>query len=115
MFLKLFNYSMFNHQLLFGTLILTAGIFVFALNLKIGENKLSLWGQKYALLIYIYHPVIIMIQGAILYKLLPERLFNIVGWFNPLIAFSITLLIIGGIDKYWSGLFNVLNGNLTRK
>ncbi len=97
-------------QLLLSTVLLSIAIFLLAASLPIRESSLSVWGQKYSLPLYLYHPLVyafLSFSGGILY---PEYKPFIV-MFNPIIAFVISLLVIIFLERYMPALFRLLNGD----
>jgi surface polysaccharide O-acyltransferase-like enzyme len=110
-FWKQYSYPPFSHQFLFGTIFLTLGVFLFALSLTIGENKLSIMGRKYSLLIYLYQIPVVYLYEILVRNLFPRSagfLFNI----SPVFVFFITLLIIGLLETWFNPFFQLLNGNI---
>ncbi|MFW5759933.1 MAG: acyltransferase [Cyclobacteriaceae bacterium] len=95
-------------EILVGTIILASGIFIFSINLKIRESFFTVWGKKYALLIYVLHPMIMASQMNLM-KILFPHFYQVLYWFNPVIAFTITIFIVYFMDNYIPGLYATLN------
>jgi surface polysaccharide O-acyltransferase-like enzyme len=110
-FWKHYAYPPFSHQFLFGTLVLTLGVFFFALSLAIGENIFSTFGRKYSLLIYLYQIPVVYLYEILVRNFFPRSagfLFNI----SPLFVFFITLLIIWLLETRFTTFFQLLNGSI---
>ena len=111
MFYALFGYSRFEHQFLIGTVITVVPLFIFATVINVKENLLTLWGQKYSLFIYLYHPFV-----YILIYLMTERFFpanaQFLFMFSPIIGFVLILMLAILLDKFMKPIYDILNGKI---
>lgn len=114
MFLKLFHYKKFEHKILLGTIVLASSLFVLSSRLDINENKLSKLGKKYALFIYLYHPIVYMSMRILLSKTIPNYYDNI-EVFSPLIGFTLILAFSIIIDRFFPKIYNIMNGDFQLK
>lgn len=109
----LFGYSKFHPQLLVGTILLVVSLFMLVTLLPIKESRPVIWGRKYSLFIYLYHPLVYVIMGFITGALVPSYYLGYLRTFNPVLGFIITLTTALVVDKYFPALFAILSGKLT--
>lgn len=114
LFYRFYKHSIFDQQLLIGTVLLTISLFVLSINLPIKDNAFSTMGRKYSLFIYLYHPMVYLVMGFLIVKLIPEDL-NTVLMFFPLIGFILTLILGIFLDKYFKMLYKLLNGDFINR
>lgn len=114
MFLNLFDYKKFEHKILLGTIVLAISLFVFASKIKINDNKLSKWGNKYALFIYLYHPIAYMVIRGLLSKTTLDY-YDTIEVFMPIIGFNLILVFSIAIEKYFPKIYSIMNGNFQLK
>jgi surface polysaccharide O-acyltransferase-like enzyme len=101
-----------NHEYLFSTFLLSIGLFILSFNIKISkENFLAEIGRDYSLLIYLYHPLVILITFSLIKKFRATNSFYI-WWFNPISIFIITLLIIIFIRRMYPKTFKLISGRI---
>jgi surface polysaccharide O-acyltransferase-like enzyme len=95
-----------------GTLLLSVGMFLLALQVSIpGKSWISYYGRRYSFSLYLYHPVI----NYFLYEAYKTHtLGNIVYWLSPLLALTTMLLLLIGVDKFTPPLFRILSGDFSR-
>jgi surface polysaccharide O-acyltransferase-like enzyme len=107
-----FNKSLQNHQFLVGIYVSSIGIFVLALSLR-AKTKIAFlgkWGEKYALFIYIYHPLMIyFLQSAALKTLSGYSIL-----LYPVLIFILTLLTAIFLDKRSNTIFRVASGTIKK-
>lgn len=97
-----------NQELLLGTTIVALGIFYFSLTVPIAtENKLAKNGRVYSLLIYLYHPLLIMILFD---NMVIGKYGNWLYWISPILVFSILLFILKLLHKNSPRIFAILSG-----
>jgi peptidoglycan/LPS O-acetylase OafA/YrhL len=106
-----FGIELYDHYILIGTLCIAVAFFMFFSSNKIKSNKLSEWGRKYSLFIYLYHPIALYLFASLL-KRTPPTIANHIAIFNPIIVFTITLGTAIMLDKKLHPFFNKLTGNL---
>lgn len=101
-----------NHEYLFGTFLLAIGIFMLPLNIEMNkENILSRIGRKYSLMIYLYHPLLILIISSAMKKITRMNQFYML-WLNPMSIFILTLSIIVITNRMYPKVYNVISGKL---
>ncbi|MEQ9405253.1 MAG: acyltransferase [Cyclobacteriaceae bacterium] len=106
----LYNYQRGLHQLLVGTVIMSAGVFLFSIMLDRPGNYFSYLGKKYALFIYLYHPVTYLLILKMIKSFdLENTVFQVL---QPPTGFVITLLAALFLEKYFANIFNVLEGKI---
>ncbi len=97
-----------NQELLFGTAIMALSLFYFCLMLPVAtEWTLASTGKIYSLLIYLYHPLIILV----LFNKLALGKYS--EWFyytSPLLVFSILFFILKLLRRATPRVFAVLSG-----
>ena len=114
-FKRIFHYSTGNHQFLLGMIISGTSLLYLVVLINVRDNKLSEWGRKYSLFIYLYHPWVYVLLPGILKRVLPAQYYNSAQVLSPAIAFGILLTLCIVTDKYWHSLFNLLNGSSAAK
>lgn len=101
---------LFRHEFLLGTFILAIGILILSQNTKTSTDTIvSKIGRKYSLLIYLYHPLIIVVTFFVIKKLELQHPGYLL-WFNPLTVFGSTLLIIKIIERKSTFLMSFISG-----
>jgi hypothetical protein len=108
---KEYNYPMYDHQLLMGTIISAVAIFMMSLSIATKETKLAIYGKKYSLFIYLYHLIAFWGITKIL-ALVNVELSDYIQLAMPMLGFMATLLFALLLDRYIPKLFMVLNGAL---
>jgi surface polysaccharide O-acyltransferase-like enzyme len=101
-----------NHEYLLGTFMLAIGIFMLSFNVKTSKDSiLSSIGRKYSLMIYLYHPLLILIISFVMKKV---SLMNSthMAWLNPVSIFLLTLSIIVVLNRMYPRMYNVISGKL---
>jgi surface polysaccharide O-acyltransferase-like enzyme len=73
-------------------------------------NWMSEWGRKYSLLIYLYHPLVLMWSPQY-YAMIPKNMVFL-KWMGPIWAFVLILIPILLIERYWPRGYAFLNGKL---
>lgn len=111
LFTKLFGYELYTHQFLIGTLVMAIPLFVLSSNVPLKDNKFSKWGEKHALLIYLYHPFMYEIMRVVLTKVAPDY-FDTISIFSAGIGFSLMLLFSIFLSKKLPRSFDFLNGKI---
>ncbi|SFD13337.1 acyltransferase [Spirosoma endophyticum] len=99
------DYPITAHQFLIGTFYMSMGVFIISLTARSGKSKLSNWGESYSLLIYLYHPLLIISAMSLFQTTTP--------FLQAPLVFVLTLLMVSLIHKYLPRLFNFLSGNFT--
>lgn len=111
----IYNWSkpvLINHEYLFGTFLLAIGIFMLSLNIGISkENVLSKIGRKYSLMIYLYHPLLILVISSVMKKITKMNQFYML-WLNPMSIFILTLSIIVIVNRTYPKAYNIISGKL---
>jgi hypothetical protein len=115
LFNRVFHYGTGEHQFLFGMVIAGTALFYLVVLMKLKDNKLSDWGRKYSLFIYLYHPWVYVLLPGILKRILPAQYYGTAQVLSPLIAFGVLLFLCILFEKYRPSLFNLLNGSSTGK
>jgi surface polysaccharide O-acyltransferase-like enzyme len=101
-----------NHEYLFGTFILAIGLFMFSFNIRLSkDNFLSMLGRKYSLMIYLYHPLLILVLTFAMKKIAKMNSSQML-WLNPVSIFILTLSIILIMNRMYPRLYNVVSGRL---
>lgn len=113
-FYKLFNYSKFDHQFIIGTVLMVVPLFIFSTLIDVRESLFTLWGKRYSLFIYLYHPLILLAISVIVQKISPKN-FDSIQAFSPISGFIVTLLLAILLDRYIPKIYSILNGNLSAK
>lgn len=108
---KEYDYPMYDHQILIGTIISSVAIFMMCLLITTKETKLAIYGKKYSLFIYLYHLIAFWSITKIL-ALINIELSDYIQLAMPILGFIVTLLFAILLDKYIPKLFMVLNGSL---
>lgn len=104
--------NLFAHEFLLGTFIFAFGLFILSFNLRLkGDNFLSKIGRDYSLLIYLYHPLLILVVFYFI-KSTKSLDTNYLIWFNPLTIFFFTLLILVIFAKKLPNVFRILSGKI---
>lgn len=106
---KSFNYLQLDHQFLIGTIFMTIPLFILSATINIKENKLTIWGKEYSLFIYLYHPIVYTFLNLFNKKIFPNY-FNFIQIFNPIIGFTLILLIAIISNRYFNKLYKLLIG-----
>jgi surface polysaccharide O-acyltransferase-like enzyme len=102
----------FNPEFLLGIIIFSIGIFTISFsNNIVKDNILSKVGRDYSLLIYLYHPAVIVVIFFVIKKLGYQNT-NYLLWFNPITIFVITLLPLGMTSRIAPLVFRVISGKL---
>jgi surface polysaccharide O-acyltransferase-like enzyme len=102
--------NLFRHEFLLGTFVLSVGIFILSQSVKINKDTfISRIGRNYSLLVYLYHPLIIVIIFYIIKKLNLQSS-NYLLWFNPITVFAITLSLVKLIEKRFPYLLKLITG-----
>jgi surface polysaccharide O-acyltransferase-like enzyme len=108
---KYFNISLFQHQIIITTPIISVLIFSLAIRLDKAPKQISNLGKDHSLFIYLYHPILIFILNTIVIKMnLFAEKNQITLLIFPLIIFLPMLLFSILIKKYFNKLFKILNG-----
>lgn len=105
-----FGYSLFNHELLIGTIIVAISVFLIAIKIRIKDNSISRLGLKYSLWIYLYHPFIYVLIDKVNQYLLSIEVFNKIQVINPIICFILTLTFAALLNKYLKKFYKLTNG-----
>jgi surface polysaccharide O-acyltransferase-like enzyme len=97
-----------NQELLLGTAVAALGIFYFCL-IAVSEtdNQLAKNGRVYSLLVYLYHPLLILILFG---NMALGRYGNWVYWLSPLLIFFSLLLLLKLVRKSMPRAFAILSG-----
>lgn len=108
---EVFQNSPKEHQILVGSVISSIALFVICLSLNTTENLIARLGKKYSLFIYLYHLIVYWFIRKACWELgvLGSRM---VMMLIPVVGFFI---ILGGaviLNRFFPGVFLVLNGNL---
>lgn len=97
-----------NQELLIGTALLAVGLFCLSLVFTtLTANALSNAGKSYSLLIYLYHPLVIIVLYSV-FKI--GQLSAYAYWVSPVVSFVVTLLLIKAIEKLSPTVFRLLSG-----
>lgn len=108
---KKFDYPVYEHQLLVGTLICAIPLFIGSSLIAMRENALVRWGREYSLAIYLYHPLVFYLLALLGNRFWPDSKMQVES-FSPLIAFFASLFVLMGIHRFMPRLFRFLNGDL---
>jgi surface polysaccharide O-acyltransferase-like enzyme len=112
--LRIFSDKYENYRI-FITTIMFSILLVSFLNKVKSRSKiitfLASLGVKYSLFVYLYHPIFIILLSVLINKKTFLNKYINIG-FQPLIIFIITIFTGIIINKYFSRLFKVLNGNI---
>jgi hypothetical protein len=101
-----------NHEYLLGTFMLAIGMFMLSFNIKTSKDSiLSSIGRKYSLMIYLYHPLLILVISFIMKKVSFINSTHIV-WLNPVSIFILTLSMIVILNRMYPKVYNVISGKL---
>jgi surface polysaccharide O-acyltransferase-like enzyme len=104
--------ALINHEYVFGTFVLALGLFMLSFNIGMNkDNVVSRIGRKYSLMIYLYHPLLIVIISFAMKKFARMNQVSIL-WLNPLAILILTLSIIVIISKMYPRVYNVISGKL---
>ncbi len=99
-------------QFFISTSLMAIGFLCLSLKAETPQpTKFSECGRKYSLLIYLYHPLILL-GSPKYYAFIPPR-FVFFEWMGPLLAFALTLLPILLIERYLPSVYRVINGKLS--
>lgn len=99
-------------QFFLSTTLMAIGFLCLSLKIETPKpNLISEWGRKYSLLIYLFHPLILM-WSVNFYRILPKNLTFIV-WTTPIIGFALTLLPIMLVEKFLPRFYSFINGKLS--
>jgi surface polysaccharide O-acyltransferase-like enzyme len=109
---KIYNYPLGEHQMLIGTIVCSVSVFIICLSFNTNENRVSIYGKKYSLFIYLYHIIGYWIIGQ-LFVAFGIVVSDYIRLLMPLIGFIFMLGITITLDKISPRLFCILNGNLT--
>ncbi|MEO6520431.1 MAG: acyltransferase [Mucilaginibacter sp.] len=102
-------------DLLFGSFLYAAGMFILALKVPMPKNNLiTKLGQEYSLIIYLYHPIVISIYFNLVIPHAKNK-GQIALILSPIIVFLITLGGVVILRKYFIGLYRLLTGLPWRK
>ncbi|NEU70484.1 acyltransferase [Spirosoma agri] len=95
-----------------GTLFLSVGLFLLSLRLIVSPTcRLSYYGQRYSLPLYLYHPVV----NYFLFKALVATMgIGLLYWLSPLLTAVLCLSLLLLLDKFTPGLFRILSGDFSR-
>ena len=110
-FEKTFGVNLSEHQMLMSIIPLSFFIFLLTLSLKINNNLLSRWGNKYSLWIYLYHPFFFVII-SILYDLCFNEGYKEFEKFILIPCFILTLFSGILLEKYSPKIYGYLSGNV---
>lgn len=107
---RLTGRSPHNQEVVFGSLLFALGMLVLALKVPVSrEVRLAAYGRKYALPIYLYHAlVIILFTGLINHFALADH--PLVLWLNPFVCVLVTVSLIWLLDKKFPRTFRLING-----
>ena len=103
------GYSPHKVSLTCGTIFFLLGMFYLSLRLPIKKNLLSTIGEKYSLLIYLYHPIVYSLLYFILASDFLKNI-EILLWISPILNLGITCMVIYAIDKLAPKWLHVLSG-----
>jgi peptidoglycan/LPS O-acetylase OafA/YrhL len=104
--------ALINHEYVFGTFVLALGLFMLSFNIGMNkDNVVSRIGRKYSLMIYLYHPLLIVIISFAMKKFARMNQVSIL-WLNPLAILILTLSIIVITSKMYPRVYNVISGKL---
>lgn len=99
-------------QFFISTTLMAIGFLCLSLKIETSKpNLLSEWGKKYSLLIYLYHPLVLM-WIVEFYRIIPSNLLWI-KWGTPIIGFGLTLLPIILIERFCPKFYSFINGKLS--
>lgn len=113
-FLKLFNYEKYTHQLLLGTIITAIPLFILSSKINLKENRFSKWGKNHSLTLYLYHPLVYEIIRVFLTKVVPNY-YEVISIFYPFIGFTLTLILAMLLNRLFPKIYRILNGNFFEK
>ena len=99
-------------QFYITTTLMAAGFLCLSLKLEMPKpNWMSEWGKKYSLLIYLYHPLVLMWSPQY-YAIIPKNMIFL-KWMGPIWAFVLILIPILLIEKYLPKMYAFMNGKLS--
>ncbi len=109
-----FNYSKNVHELLIGTILFITPLFILIIKnkTKFRDSAFSRIGRKYSLWIYLYHPamyVFINFLNNIIFNN-DSIIYSRIQMFNPIICFSLCLVLANFLDKNLNKVYNYTNG-----
>ncbi|WP_295767383.1 acyltransferase [uncultured Mucilaginibacter sp.] len=105
------NVQVIGYHLGISTRLYAMGIFIYAVTSTGLPSKLSDYGRKYSLPIYLYHPIVI----SVLYSIIkPYINANSVDFqiLYPIASIAISFIIIYCIEKWFKRLFRAINGSI---
>jgi surface polysaccharide O-acyltransferase-like enzyme len=114
LFLKLFDYEKYTHQLLLGTIITAIPLFILSSKINLKENRFSKWGKNHSLTLYLYHPLVYEIMRVFLTKIAPNY-YDAISIFYPFIGFVLTLIFAILLNRLFPKVYKILNGNFYEK
>jgi len=110
-FKSAFGYSAFLHQFLIGTIILSIPLFILSTMIEIKESKLTIWGRRHSLFIYLYHPIGLLFISGCINKVFPNYS-GVIQMFSPIIGFMLMLSVAIMLDNFIPAIYRILNGDL---
>lgn len=110
-----YGQSISKHQFLVGTVIMVIPLFMLSTLFRINMNYLTKWGKNYSLLIYLYHPIVILSLATYLKYTPYPNINNHINLISPIIIFTISLVVSIVLNVYFKPIFEFLNGNLFSK
>ena len=105
-----YHYEAIHHQLLSGTIVASIPIFILSLKWMLKENRLSIWGRKYSLFLYLYHPIAYMGIYTTINLIMPAY-FKALQPLYPFIAFFSTLIVAQFLERKVGYFYQLLTGN----
>lgn len=109
---KLYKYPLGEPQILIGTIVCSVAIFIICLSFNTNENRISIYGKKYSLFIYLYHIIGYWFIGQ-LFVVLHIVVSDYIRLLMPLIGFLFMLGLTITLDRISPRLFSILNGNIS--
>lgn len=108
---KVYGYTLYEHQMLIGTIVCSIALFNICLSINIKENRMSRYGKKYSLFIYLYQMFgyWFIVHLFIVFGIVVSDYLRLL---MPLIGFLFMLGITITLDKVMPRLFLILNGNI---
>ncbi|SNR86462.1 Surface polysaccharide O-acyltransferase, integral membrane enzyme [Hymenobacter mucosus] len=104
--------GLFAHEFLFGTFLFSMGVFMLSFAIVTPKDTiLSRIGRNYSLMIYLYHPLLIVVTFFAIKKVgLQNSSYTL--WFNPVLIFMATLLIVKFLSNKYPNVYKVISGRV---